>query len=344
VVWLLSVVISDEGSLDVLAGVVVVPDGRGEGEDPVQEAGEDAVFGTSAVSFQVKLGLEGLVDGLDDLAQRLEQFLSRPGSLALADRPEQHQATVRDCLLEVPAEVVLVPDQGLPGAGVHESGVDLQHGEQGLALVGLRPGDREHDGQAVQGADQVEPKAPEVPGVTGAVAVLRPARDVTPLHGLAGAAALDRGGVHDPHVVAPQARVHAQPADDGHEQEDHLSQPLVIPGLADLPGEQAREVRARVPQPAPLRPEAEQGGHDRHGQQFGITDSRHHAAFRPPRRQARLGQEQVVDLDIQCSREGLDVLVHNLIMETLASPCPETLGSPGITHLAAVFTFRTPNR
>ena len=71
-VRLLSVVISDEGSLDVLAGVVVVPDGRGEGEDPVQEPGEDAVFGTSAVSFQVKLGLEGLVDGLDDLAQRLE--------------------------------------------------------------------------------------------------------------------------------------------------------------------------------------------------------------------------------------------------------------------------------
>src|SRR5690242_9084489 len=81
-------------------------------------------------------------------------------------RPEQHQATVRDCLLEVPAEVVLVPDQGLTGAGVHQSGVDLQHGEQGLALVGLRSGDGEHDGQAVQGADQVEPKAPEVPGVT----------------------------------------------------------------------------------------------------------------------------------------------------------------------------------
>ena len=88
-VWLLSVVIGDEGSLDVVAGLVVVPDGRGEGEQAVKDAGEDAVFGTSAVSFQVKLGLEGLVDGLDDLAQRPEQFLSRPGRLALADRPEQ---------------------------------------------------------------------------------------------------------------------------------------------------------------------------------------------------------------------------------------------------------------
>ena len=86
---MLSVVISDEGSLDVLAGVVVVPDGRGEGEDPVQEPGEDAVFGTSAVSFQVKLGLEGLVHGLDDLAQRLEQVLAGPRGLALADRPRK---------------------------------------------------------------------------------------------------------------------------------------------------------------------------------------------------------------------------------------------------------------
>ena len=53
---------------------------------------------------------------------------------------------------------------------------------------------------------------------------------------------------------------------------------------------------------------------------------RHHAAFRPPRGQARLRQEHVIDLDVQCSREGLDVLVHNLIMETLASSCPETPG------------------
>src|SRR5271166_3706991 len=103
-------VVGDEGSLDVLAGLVVVPDGRGEGEETVQDADEDALFGAAAMSFEVKLCLEGLVDGLDDLAQRPEQLLSRPGGLALADRAEQHQVTARDRLLEVAAEVVLVPD------------------------------------------------------------------------------------------------------------------------------------------------------------------------------------------------------------------------------------------
>jgi hypothetical protein len=56
-------------------------------------------------------------------------------------------------------------------------------------------------------------------------------------------------------------------------------------------------------------------------------------AFGPPRGQFRLGQEQVIDLGIQCSSEGFHVLVHNLIMETLASSCPESAESPGINHL-----------
>jgi hypothetical protein len=94
--------------------VVVVPDDRGEGEDPVQDADEDAAFGSSAVSFQVKLGLEGLVHGLDDLPQRLEQLLARLGGLALADRAEQREVTARCFPLEVTAEVVLVPGQRLP--------------------------------------------------------------------------------------------------------------------------------------------------------------------------------------------------------------------------------------
>jgi hypothetical protein len=105
--------------------------------------------------------------------------------------------------------------------------------------------------------------------------------------------------------------------------------------MADLPGKQARQARAGVAQPAPLGTEAEQGGHDRHGQQLGVTDGNRHTALWPPRCQFRLRQEHVIDLDVQCSREGLDVLVHNLIMETLASSCPQTPRSPGINHLVA---------
>jgi len=70
------VVVGDERAHDGLAGFVVVPDRGGQCEDPRQDPGEDALVGAAAVSFEVKLAFEGLVDGLDDLAQRLEQVLA----------------------------------------------------------------------------------------------------------------------------------------------------------------------------------------------------------------------------------------------------------------------------
>ena len=86
-------VIRDERPHDGLASFVVVPDRGGQCEDPRQDAGEDALIGAAAVSFKVKLAFEGLVDGLDDLAQRLEQVLAGARGLALADRPQQGQVT-----------------------------------------------------------------------------------------------------------------------------------------------------------------------------------------------------------------------------------------------------------
>ena len=63
---------------------------------------------------------------------------------------------------------------GLPGVGGRDVGRGVEHVAQGLALVGLRAGEREQDWQPAEGADQVQAQAPEVPRVRRAVAVLGP--------------------------------------------------------------------------------------------------------------------------------------------------------------------------
>ena len=63
--------------------------------------------------------------------------------------------------LEVPTEVVLVTDQRLTGAIGDQLGLDLEHGQQCLALVGFGTGQRERDRQAVQRAHQVQPQPPK---------------------------------------------------------------------------------------------------------------------------------------------------------------------------------------
>jgi hypothetical protein len=68
-----SVVIGQQGALNGLTVSVVVPDGGGLGEDPLQDADCYSVGGAAAVLLQVKLALEGVVDGFDDLAQGPEQ-------------------------------------------------------------------------------------------------------------------------------------------------------------------------------------------------------------------------------------------------------------------------------
>ena len=82
-----------QGSLDRLAGMVVVPDRGRQRQDPGQNPGDDALWGAATVPFQVKLPLEGPVDRLDHLPQRLEQVLSGAAGLALADRAQQCQVS-----------------------------------------------------------------------------------------------------------------------------------------------------------------------------------------------------------------------------------------------------------
>jgi hypothetical protein len=62
-----SAVVGNEGSHDGLAGVPVVPDRGGQGQDALQDSDGDAGDGVAAVAFQIELVFEGLVDRFDGL-------------------------------------------------------------------------------------------------------------------------------------------------------------------------------------------------------------------------------------------------------------------------------------
>ena len=95
-----------------MAEVVVVPDGGGEREDASGDAGGDSGDGAATVVFEVELSFEGVVDRLDDLAQRFEEALPGSRRFPFAGRTQQGDAGVGQGVFEVAAVVVLVADDG----------------------------------------------------------------------------------------------------------------------------------------------------------------------------------------------------------------------------------------
>src|SRR6266566_5287051 len=102
-----SVVVADQASLGRCAGGPVVPDGGGHGEQPLGDAGVDAGGGAAAVAFQVELAFEGVVDGLDPLADPADRPVA--GRLVAAVGANQvHAEPDGDQVLELPAGEALV--------------------------------------------------------------------------------------------------------------------------------------------------------------------------------------------------------------------------------------------
>jgi hypothetical protein len=204
----------------------------------------------------------------------------------------------------------LSPIKGLPGPVGDQLRLDLEHAQQRLAFVGFGAGQGEGDRQAVQGAHQVQAQAPEEPRVAGAVPVLRPSGQVGPLGRLAGASALDRGGVDHPHVICPQRGVDRQQPCDIPDQVRSLAQPLVVSRLSRQVGKQVPQVGAGVAEPLPFGGEAEHRLQHRERDQFGIAELGRDAHLRPVRGQLRRILEQVIALDEQRGREGVQIGVH----------------------------------
>src|SRR6266536_1667712 len=208
------------------------------------------------------------------------------------------------------AEVVLVGDEGLVGPGRQQGRVGGKDAQQDLPFVGLGAGKREADRQAVQRADQVQAQPPEVAAVAGAVAVFGPSGQLGAVGGLGRPAALHGGGVAYPHVIGPPGRVAGQHADGPLEQAGGCPQALVVAGLAGQVGKQVAQVPPGVAQPARLGGKPQQGLHDRQGDQLGVGELGLYPHAWPPWGQVGCLLQQVVDGDVQCGGEGVQVGVH----------------------------------
>src|SRR5258708_34521446 len=78
-----SVVVGDQRPGDQGAGLVVVPDRRGHGQDALGDPDGDASEGPAAVGLQDELALAGAAARSDQLPDRLEQGYTGPGGLDL---------------------------------------------------------------------------------------------------------------------------------------------------------------------------------------------------------------------------------------------------------------------
>src|SRR3974390_624062 len=103
-----SVVAGDERTQRPRPEELVVPDGGGEREEPLQYPGGHSRRRPSAVSLQVELGLQGLVDRLDDLSERLQEGGAGTRTLPLECRPNQDGAVVDQEGVELAALIALV--------------------------------------------------------------------------------------------------------------------------------------------------------------------------------------------------------------------------------------------
>src|SRR2546430_3895874 len=168
-----AVVVGDQGPQCRLPGLGVVPDGRGESGEALEDPGEDALIGSATVALQVELALQGVVHRFDELAQRLQEPAVGPGLLVGTGGADERGAMIGKEGLELGAGVALVPHELLAGAAGKQVRIDLEHVPGHLTLIGFGVGQGEGDRQAPRGADQMQAQPPEEPGVAGAGPVAR---------------------------------------------------------------------------------------------------------------------------------------------------------------------------
>jgi hypothetical protein len=200
-----------------------------------------------------------------------------------------------------------------------QSGVGRQDAHQRFSLIGFRAGQREPDRQATEGGDQVQAQTPEVARMRSAVPVFGPSGQLGAFDGLAGTAAFDRDGIGHPHVVGPQAGVGGKRPDHRRDQAGSVAQPLVVAGLLGQVPEQMPQMLAGMAQPAGLGGVPEQRLHHCQGHQFSVGQARGESDHRTSWGQVGSGLQKVVDRDIECGGEGVDIIAHNL---DLSAPSP----------------------
>src|SRR5882762_6449365 len=112
-----AMVVGDQGPQCWLPGLGVVPDGRGESGEALEDPGEDALIGSPTVAFQVELALQGVVHRFDELAQGLEEPARRPGLLIRPGGTDEAGPMIGKEGFELGRGVALVPHDLLAGTG-----------------------------------------------------------------------------------------------------------------------------------------------------------------------------------------------------------------------------------
>src|SRR5437899_119951 len=148
------------------AEAVVEADRGGECEEACSDAGGEAVEGAGAVSFQGEEAFAGLEDRFDSLSDRGE--VGSAFGFVSAAGPHDRRVELGGELLELAAGVAFVAKH------VEVSGAvaALKEGEADVALGRLGRGEHERAWRAVEREQAVQPEAPEVAAVAGAVAVV----------------------------------------------------------------------------------------------------------------------------------------------------------------------------
>src|SRR2546423_11907593 len=95
-----AVVVGDQGPQCRLPGLGVVPDGRGESGEALENPGEDALIGSATVALQVELALQGVVHRFDELAHRLQERAVGTGLLVRAGATDEDDALAVEERLE----------------------------------------------------------------------------------------------------------------------------------------------------------------------------------------------------------------------------------------------------
>ncbi len=136
----------------------------------VREALEDAFFdaveGSGAVAFEGEEVFAGPEDRLDALPDGCEVG-SLPG-FVFAAGTDDGGVEVADGLGELAAGVAFVSEERFASVAL----AACEEGESDFAFVAFGRGERERSWGAVGGEDRVQPEAPEVAGVRGAVSVV----------------------------------------------------------------------------------------------------------------------------------------------------------------------------
>lgn len=125
-----------------------------------------------------------------------------------------------------------------------------------------------------------------------------------------GAAAFDRGGIHDPDAIAEQLAAGGQVHHDvlGHPGEVALA--FVVAGLLRDVGEHAGQVGVGVAQEVPFGGVAQEGFHHGQDDEFAVSDTGLVAQGRSDGEEFGVGVEVVVGGDLKCKSESVQVVFH----------------------------------